>query len=143
MRLCSFTAPTVKNSQNGRDACVCGRFLVPGDSLEYLQQLDFVLLTAFLQLYPFPRLFNNSRGDCAVVFKDNDKGQWVDFRKGEGAYGGTWTENAVQAVARDLFTEAMPPTFFRSTTPRVSKSRMRIGIDEFPFGARKVAFDFQ
>jgi DNA polymerase len=57
--------------------------------------------------YPFPRLRTNNRGNCVVIFKDNDKGKWVDCRQGQGAYGGTWIENAVQAVARDLFAEAM------------------------------------
>jgi DNA polymerase len=57
--------------------------------------------------YPFPRLKTNSRGDSAVVFMDNLQGRWVECRHGQGAYGGTWTENAVQAIARDLFIEAM------------------------------------
>jgi hypothetical protein len=33
--------------------------------------------------------------------------QWTDCRHGRGSYGGTWTENAVQATARDLLVEAM------------------------------------
>ena len=39
---------------------------------------------------------------------DNQLGKWVECRHGHGAYGGTWIENAVQAVARDLFAAAMP-----------------------------------
>ncbi len=58
--------------------------------------------------YPFPRLKRTERGDRAVVFMDNEKGKWVDCRGGRGAYGGTWIENAVQAIARDLFAAAMP-----------------------------------
>jgi DNA polymerase bacteriophage-type len=58
--------------------------------------------------YPFPRLITTDRGKLAVVYKDNDKGKWVDCRHGLGAYGGTWTENAVSATARDIFAEAMP-----------------------------------
>jgi hypothetical protein len=50
----------------------------------------------------------NERGNCVVIFKDNTLGKWVDCRHGNGAYGGTWIENAVQAVARDLFAAAMP-----------------------------------
>jgi DNA polymerase len=57
--------------------------------------------------YPFPRLVENDRGDLAVVYKDNQKGQWVDCRGGEGAYHGTWMENAVSGIARDLFAWAM------------------------------------
>ena len=57
--------------------------------------------------YPFPKLKTNSRGDTAVVFMDNQKGNWDENRHGHGAYGGTWLENAVQAIARDLFVQAM------------------------------------
>jgi DNA polymerase bacteriophage-type len=58
--------------------------------------------------YPFPKLKTNSRGNTVVSFMDNELGKWVETRHGQGAYGGTWTENAVQAVARDLFAAAMP-----------------------------------
>ena len=42
-----------------------------------------------------------------VMFKDNAAGKWVDCRYGQGAYGGLWTENIVQAIARDLLAAAM------------------------------------
>jgi DNA polymerase len=58
--------------------------------------------------YPFPRLTTNERCDCVVSFKDIQQGQWADCRHGLGAWHGTWIENAVQAVARDLFAAAMP-----------------------------------
>jgi DNA polymerase bacteriophage-type len=58
--------------------------------------------------YPHPRLHTNERGDCVVIFKDNKQGKFDDCRQGQGAYGGTWIENAVQAVARDLFADALP-----------------------------------
>jgi putative DNA primase/helicase len=57
--------------------------------------------------YPFPRLKANDRGDLAVVFMDNQQGKWTECRFGHGAYGGIWIENAVQAIARDLFAAAM------------------------------------
>jgi hypothetical protein len=57
--------------------------------------------------YPFPTLKPNRDGESTVVFMDNQKGKWVKCRNGQGAYGGTWTENAVQAIGRDLFIEAM------------------------------------
>jgi DNA polymerase bacteriophage-type len=57
--------------------------------------------------YPFPKLKPNGHGNTAVVFMDNELGKWVECRHGRGAYGGTWIENAVQAVARDLFAAAM------------------------------------
>jgi DNA polymerase len=58
--------------------------------------------------YPAPRLKTTKYGDLAVVFMDNASGKWTENRYGHGAYGGTWIENAVQAVARDLFAAVMP-----------------------------------
>jgi CHC2 zinc finger/Toprim domain len=61
--------------------------------------------------YPFPRtkIVKDKDGDDkhVVIFMDNEKGKWVPFRQGRGAYGATWIENAVQAISRDLFAEAM------------------------------------
>jgi RecA-family ATPase len=58
--------------------------------------------------YPFPQLKTDAQGKPTVVFMDNAQGKWTECRNGEGAYGGIWLENAVQAVARDLFAAAMP-----------------------------------
>lgn len=58
--------------------------------------------------YPFPRLKANWRyGDSVVTFMDASAGRWGECRHGHGAYGGLWTENVVQAVARDIFVAAM------------------------------------
>jgi DNA polymerase bacteriophage-type len=57
--------------------------------------------------YPHPELKAAKYGDVTVSFMDNAGGKWVPCRYGQGAYGGTWIENAVQAIARDLFAAAM------------------------------------
>jgi DNA polymerase len=58
--------------------------------------------------YPFPRLKADKYDNLVVVFMDSQQGKWTECRFGHGAYGGIWIENAVQAVARDLFAAAMP-----------------------------------
>ena len=58
--------------------------------------------------YPFPRLGVDEYQHSVVIYKDSSNGKWTDCHKGEGAYGGLWTENAVQAIARDIFAAAMP-----------------------------------
>lgn len=49
------------------------------------------------------KLIESQWGDPTLVFKDAASGMWRDVR----TYGGYWTENAVQAIARDLLSEAM------------------------------------
>ena len=73
---------------------------------------------AFLQLklpsgrkisYPQPRLITESggRGRQRVVFSDNAAGQFVDCRNGQGSFAGSWVENVVSGIARDLLAAAM------------------------------------
>jgi len=52
--------------------------------------------------YPAPRIVEGDRG-YSVVFTDNGDGRASDFR----GYGGSWCENAVSGIARDLLTAAM------------------------------------
>jgi DNA polymerase len=80
------------------------------------RQLTFVCDGKFLRIklpsgrslsYPSPRLSTGKYGDTIVMFKDNAAGKWTDCRFGQGAYGGLWAENIVQAVSRDLLAAAM------------------------------------
>jgi DNA polymerase bacteriophage-type len=84
---------------------------IPPGRISFVREDDFLFMTlpsGRRLAYPFPQLITNDRGDPVVVYKDIENGQWSDCRHGQGAYGGTWIENAVQAVARDLFAAAMP-----------------------------------
>jgi DNA polymerase len=80
----------------------CGRvaFKCAGDFL-------FLKLPSSRKIsYPHPRIIGDEREEH-VVFADNAAGQFTDCRHGNGAYGGTWTENIVSGIARDLLAEAM------------------------------------
>ena len=57
--------------------------------------------------YPFPRLGVGKYGDPVVIFKDSVAGKFTDCRFGQGAWPGLWTENIVQATARDLLAAAI------------------------------------
>jgi hypothetical protein len=83
--------------------CECGRVAFESDGTFLRMHLPSGRSLA----YPFPELKADKYGDVTVVFKDNAAGKFVPCRYGQGAYGGTWTENCVQAVARDLFAAAM------------------------------------
>jgi DNA polymerase bacteriophage-type len=80
-------------------------------------RIDLRCNGAFLQLklpsgrkisYPQPRLVTEAGSNRhRVVFADNAAGQFKDCRNGQGAYAGTWTENIISGIARDLLAAAM------------------------------------
>jgi len=80
-------------------------------------RIDLRCNGAFLQLklpsgrkisYPRPRIIlEGGSNRHRVVFADNAAGQFKDCRNGQGAYAGTWTENIVSGIARDLLAAAM------------------------------------
>ena len=59
--------------------------------------------------YPFAKLIRNARGNAAVTFMDNAiiTGGWTEYRPGRGAWGGVFTENIVQGIARDHLAAAL------------------------------------
>ena len=83
--------------------CKCGRIELQHSGAA----LQLRLPSGRAIFYPRPRIILDKFDNYAVVFLDNKEGRFTDCRRGQGAYGGLWTENLVQGIARDLLTEAM------------------------------------
>jgi DNA polymerase len=88
----------------------------PGKAIRCNTRITFKFENDFLRMklpsgrklaHPFPRLFRSPLGELTILYKDSQQGKWTDRHFGQGAYGGLWTENAVSAVARDVFAAAM------------------------------------
>jgi DNA polymerase len=84
---------------------------IPAGMLSFRYDGEFFL---FMRLpsgrelaYPEPRLITDKFDREAIIFKDNANGKFVDCRHGQGAFGGTWFQNAVQAIARDILAETL------------------------------------
>jgi DNA polymerase len=91
----------------------------PGEVLDVNPRVSFKCEGDFLRMrlpsgrelaYPFPYLIENDRGFLVLVHKDNQMGKWLDVTHfgRPGTWKGKLNENAVQAVARDIFAAAMP-----------------------------------
>jgi DNA polymerase bacteriophage-type len=88
--------------ENPGDTVVCGRLQLECDGAF----LCIKLPSGRRISYPRPSIIKGTYGPC-VSFHDNSAGQFKPCRNGQGGYGGLWTENIVQGIARDVLAEAM------------------------------------
>jgi DNA polymerase len=93
------------------DPVTCGRFSLQRRELHGIPFL-FVRLPSQREIaYPQARLITIKdrfdRDRTALTFYDNALGQWREYKPGKGIWGGVYTENLTQAVARDVLADAM------------------------------------
>jgi len=89
-----------------------GRLTLQCERLNGVPFLFITLPSGRRLSYPFAKLIQRVFGDRvypAVEFMDNAiaYGGWQPCNFDKGAYGGLWTENVVQGIARDLLAAAM------------------------------------
>src|SRR5262249_4106893 len=67
----------------------------PGEAIRCNERITFKRDGDFLRMclpsgrelaYPFPRLITTPRGECAVIYQDNQQGKWVDCHFRHGPY---------------------------------------------------------
>jgi DNA polymerase len=87
-----------------------GRFTLQREEVHGVPFLFITLPGGRRLAYPFVRLVRDDYGRAAVQFMDNSLGGWqpCGWQKGKSSiWGGTFTENLVQAVARDRLASTM------------------------------------
>ena len=111
--------PATKRFWQGLDRAAVTALRRPGTDFQIneLGRLLFCFEHPFLRItlpsgraisYPFARIDGADKfGRPKVTFRDNAGGKFVECRFGQGAWAGLWTENIVQAIARDLLAAAL------------------------------------
>jgi DNA polymerase len=87
-----------------------GRFTLRREQLHDIPFLFIRLPSGRDLAYPFVRLVRDDRGRAAVGFMDNSEGGWqpCGWKRGKDhVWGGVFTENLTQAVARDRLAAGM------------------------------------
>jgi DNA polymerase len=86
-----------------------GRFTLQCRRLHDAPFLFIKLPSGHELAYPYVKLITTDRGDSAITFMDNAiiTGGWAEYRPGKGMWGGVFTENLTQAIARDWLAAAM------------------------------------
>jgi DNA polymerase len=87
-----------------------GRFTLQREELHGIPFLFITLPSGRDLAYPFVKLVRDDYGNAAVSFMDNSEGGWqpCGWKRGKDhIWGGVFTENLVQAVARDRLAASM------------------------------------